>query len=141
MNFRHSTIILHGWEYMHFTFIMILNYILFIFFISTRGLHSPTGLEHMSCFWDLFVLQNMVIGPLPLRFWLPLLIRPLRTFFSHNISPKNYGIPPKSPREWIFRPQPVLQTCRKHVAVAILLYFDSPGNLGHFIYFHLLLWS
>ena len=39
-------------------------------------------------------------------------------FFFHNISPKNYGIPPKSPRGVIFRPQP--QNCRKQL---LLLFF------------------
>ena len=83
----------------------------------------------------------MVIAPQSLRFWLPILIRPLRTFFFHNFRPKKYGIHAKSPRGTFFSEEPWLQNCIKHISVAILSYFDYSENLEQFIYFHFHLWS
>ena len=74
----------------------------------------------------------MVIAPRPLRFWLPIVIRPSQTFFSHNFLAK---------REWFFDDKMGGENCGKHNSLAILSCPDSPGNLGEFIYFHLLLWS
>ena len=83
----------------------------------------------------------MVIAPTPLRFWLPIVIRPSQTFFSYKIFAKNNGIFSKHPRERFSDDETEGENCRKHNSLAILSYSDSPRNLGEFIYFHLLSWS
>ena len=83
----------------------------------------------------------MVIAPRPLRFWLPIVIRPSQTFFSHNFLAKKNGVLLKGPREWFFDDKMGGENCGKHNSLAILSCSDSPGNLGQFIHFHLLSWS
>lgn len=72
-----------------------------------------------------------------LPFWLPIVIRQLRTFFSQNFLSKKYGIRPNCPREGFFHDGSLLQKKGTDASLDIIPYLDSSENLRKIIWFNL----